>query len=220
MSEARDRCHSHGAEIGDLGVALLVVALGSACGDDATTASGTGTGSTTGSTTSSTSTESTSAQASSSSTTGSTTESTGCWRDIDGDLVVRADSVLDELRDIKSVTGRVLVMLEGQPQEDLSFLECLESADSLDFGESTYLRTTAGMTRLNSLGSIRGGGDGSPQVLEGFEGLTELDTISIDAGHAIERIDLPTIQRLTNLWIGACDWGTESPPQPPGSLTS
>lgn len=224
MTDVRLDPRRHLAAATGVAVTLLVAALASACSDDATSASGTATGSTTGSTTSSTtsstSTESTGADVSSSSTTGSTTEPTGCWREIDGDLIVDANTVLDDLRNIKSVTGTVLITMKEQPQEDLSFLECLESAHSLDFGESTYLRTTAGMTRLSSLTSIRGGGDGAPQVLEGFEGLTVLETISIDQGHAIERIDLPTIQQLTNLWIGGCNWGNGPPPEPPGSLTS
>jgi hypothetical protein len=216
MSEARARRLLDVPARSRLGLTLVVAVLGSACGDDSTTASGTGTGST-----SSASTESTSTDTSSSSTTGSTTETTGCWREIDGDLIVNADSVVDELRDVKSVRGEVTINMGDLAQEDLSFLECLESADTLALGWNTHLRTTAGMMRLGALKSIRGPAQGAPLVLEGFDGLTELEWIEIDAGHTIEHIELPTIRSVKHFSIGGCEWGRgASPPQPPGPLTS
>lgn len=145
---------------------------------------------------------------------------TGCWREIEGDLAVYADTNLDELRDVRSVSGRVLIAMDDRLQEDLSFLECLESADSLELVRNASLRTTAGMTRLTSLETIRVVGSGAPLVLEGFDGLSELDVIDLDHHHTVERVELPTIERLRALWIGGCDWGTDAPPEPPGSLTS
>jgi hypothetical protein len=57
-------------------------------------------------------------------------------------------------------------------------------------------------------------------VLKGFDSLTEPDTISLSAHHTVECIELPAIERLDNLWIGECDWGNTSLPEPPGSLMS
>ncbi len=182
-------------------------------------ASGTGSGSTTGSTTgsTSTSTESTSADPSSS----STTEPTGCWREVEGDLFVAEDSNLDELSDLMSVSGTLYIAIGNQPREDLSFLGCLGRVGSLHLEASEHLRSTAGMAQLSELPWLEVSGYSSLSAIEGLDLLTEIGTIVIQEGHAIELIDLPTIRSVKHLSIGECSWGGGAPaPEPPGPLTS
>ncbi|MBX7079768.1 MAG: hypothetical protein K1X88_11310, partial [Nannocystaceae bacterium] len=179
-----------------------------ACGASASDAGGTGGGTA--------SSDASSGAATSTSATGSTTEMQGCWRHVEGGLVVGDESDLDELRNIVSVTGEFQIALQQNYQADLSFLECLESADMLFI--TGNVRSTAGMVRLSTLRSLVVDAPSSLEVVEGLDGVDEIGAIILPLYHKVERLDLPSLRRLDKLSIGGCLMGQVTPP--PGPLTS
>lgn len=180
----------------------------SACADSTTDASGTGSGTA--------SSDATSELATSSSSSGTTTEMEGCWRHIEGDLLVEDESDLDELRNVVSVTGELQIGLQKNFQDDLSFFECLESVDTLFI--TGNVRSTAGMVRLSTLRNLVVYLPSSLEVIEGLDGVTEMGVILLPLYHGVERIDFPSLRRLDKLLIGLCLEGQVT--TPPGPLTS
>jgi hypothetical protein len=143
---------------------------------------------------------------------GSTTEAesssgtpSGCWREIEGDLVVNENTDLAGLADLRIVTGFLTIALEDSPPQDLSFLECLESARLIDISNSYNLVSTRGMVNLRELGSLRLGYElGSLVAIEGFDAITEMDSILID-GASLQTVEFPGLRVARTITYPGCD---------------
>lgn len=167
---------------------LVATFLLYACGDSTSDAGGTGNGTS--------ASDATAEPSTSTSATGSTTEMQGCWRHVDGGLLVGDDSDLGELRNIVSVTGEFQIALQQNMQADLSFLECLESADMLFI--TGNVQSTAGMVRLSALGSVVVDAPSSLEAVEGLDGVEEIGAIILPLHHKVERLSLLRCAVSTN----------------------
>jgi hypothetical protein len=145
---------------------------------------------------------------------GSSTEPPGaCWREIEGDLVVDENTDLAGLADLRVVTGVLTIALRDAPQQDLSFLECLESALLIDITSSYNLVSTRGMVNLGELGNLKIGPSelGSLIAVEGFEGITEISGLSI-SGASITMVEFPALRVARTITYPGCDISDGGPP--------
>lgn len=141
-----------------------------------------------------------------------------CWRVIDGSLVVDDTTDLEALRNIREIRGDLAIDLDSSTQSDLSFLGCLESVEYLSLRVGGNFVSTAGAVRLARATTIHiAPGSVGPRALEGFEHISELISLEIDDSSALERIELPGLERLSWIRIGNC---LTNLPQNNPSLTS
>lgn len=141
-----------------------------------------------------------------------------CWRVIDGSLVVDDTTDLEALRNIREIRGDLAIDLDSSTQSDLSFLGCLESVEYLSLRVGGNFVSTAGAVRLARATTIHiAPGSIGPRALEGFEHISELISLEVDDSSALERIELPGLERLSWIRIGNC---LTNMPQNNPSLTS
>jgi hypothetical protein len=129
-------------------------------------------------------------------------EPEGCWREIEGDLRVDAESDWSEIAQVRSVSGIVRLDLRDANLPDLSVLACLERAGLLEFISCGDLPTTAGMAQLNELGALYVG-CGNLGALEGLGQVRELDWVQL-VGLPRSHISLPNVERIGTAMFGPC----------------
>lgn len=134
-----------------------------------------------------------------------------CSRTIEGDLIVLENTDIDEFRDVVAVTGRVAIGKTAQT--DLSFLSCLESIGTdLDIGGAgSELRSTRGMPRLRQVGSIHivGSSGSALTEVDGLEGVSTLEVLSIGGSSELTRVNLPRLESARILSLGGCRSGSD-----------
>lgn len=128
-------------------------------------------------------------------------------------LTIRTAADVEAARDIGRVSGEVSILMdpgEAGPS-DLSFLDCLASAESLEVSEAPELVTTAGATKLAELGSLRVWGGERLERIEGFDGVEDIERIFVDNLPALVSIDLPHVEHVGRMEIGMCAAPPSSP---------
>lgn len=189
-----------------VGLWACIVAALPACGPQSHGAEGTNGATSSSSSSTTTSSESTTAAESSSGV------PSPCWREIDGNLDVDENTDLAELADVRVVTGFLDIRLGDSPQEDLSFLGCLESAFLLDVSNSYNLVSTRGMVNLSELGNLTVGLDVPSLVaVEGFDAITEIDLISL-RGASLMNVEFPALRIARTINYPGCDISDGGPP--------
>lgn len=133
--------------------------------------------------------------------------------EVDGGVIISTAADVELARGIGSVSGVLRISLNGggPGPRDLSFLGCLAHATTLMILRAPGLETTAGANQLTDLGSLQISGPEELERIEGFEGLDEIEEIYVADAPAVLAIDLPHIESVGRLQVGACD----NPPSDP-----
>lgn len=130
---------------------------------------------------------------------------TECGKEAES-LVIRTAADVEAAREVGRVSGDVSIFMdpgEAGPS-DLSFLGCLERAESLEVSEAPELVTTAGATKLTELGSLRVWRGERLERIEGFDGVEDIEKISAYDLPTLVSIDLPHVEHVGRLEIGMC----------------
>lgn len=121
-------------------------------------------------------------------------------------LMIRTAADVEAARDIGRVSGEVSIFMD--PGEvgpsDLSFLGCLEGAESLRISEAPELLTTAGAAKLTELGSLRVWEADRLERIEGFDGVEDIEKIYVYDLPTLVSIDLPHVEHVGRMEIGMC----------------
>jgi hypothetical protein len=128
-------------------------------------------------------------------------------------LTIRTAADVEAARDIGRVSGEVAIFMdpgEAGPS-DLSFLDCLVSAESLRIYEAPELVTTAGATKLTELGSLRVAEADKLERIEGFDGVEDIEQIRVYDLPTLVSIDLPHVEHVGRMEIGMCAAPPSSP---------
>jgi hypothetical protein len=145
----------------------------------------------------------------------SDTTATDCAMDVES-LPIRTETDVEFARGVRSVSGNVSIKLdtgEVSPR-DLSFLGCLESAESIRIIEAPGLEATTGALRLTNLRSLWVTGPDDLKSLDGFDNVDSIEKIYVENAPALISVSLPHTEHVGELEVGMCG----APPGDPDYL--